>query len=247
MASRIVGYRGVEYPVAYEMLNPSQNPTILWLHGWGSHKELMRQAFGGLLPGWRQIYVDMPGFGKSPNDRPLTTDDYAGILTEFLRSLQIVPDVIAGHSFGGKVATLLDPPCLVLLSSAGIVVPKPFNVRAKIALFKLFKPLGGGRLRSLFVSDDAKGMNPGMYETFKQVVDEDFTDRFAAYGGRALLFWGKEDTATPLWTGERIAGLIGDARLEPMEGDHYFFLRPENAVTVAEAIADGCADGGMRG
>jgi pimeloyl-ACP methyl ester carboxylesterase len=241
MASRTVAHGGDRFELSYELLHPSAERTILWLHGWGSNKELMKQAFGKLLPGWRHLYLDLPGFGKSPNDRVLTTGDYAAIVRAFLAELGIEPAVVAGHSFGGKVATLLDPPCLVLLSSSGVLVPKPLSVRARIALFKLLKPLGLGKLRSLFASADVRGMNPGMYETFKGVVNEAFEENFSTVTGRALLFWGREDTATPLWTGERIAERIGaEATLLPMEGDHYFFLQPANAERIAEAIRTRC-------
>ncbi len=237
MALRSCRFQDREYTLSYEILHPGKEPTVLFLHGWGSNKELMRQAFGTLLPQFRHLYLDLPGFGKSPNERFLSTADYAGIVHAFLQELGMAPEVVAGHSFGGKVATLLDPPLLVLLSSAGIPVPKPLSVRLKIAFFKTLKPLGLAKVRDLFVSADAKGMNPGMYETFKATVNEDFSDRFAEYRGRALLFWGKEDTATPLWTAERIAQLMPRATLEPMEGDHYFFLKnPKNAAGIARGI-----------
>ena len=240
MATRSIRHPKGIFELSYEMLNPSAEPTILWLHGWGSHKELMRQAFGGILPGWRHLYLDMPGFGRSPNDRFLTTEEYAQIVRSFLEDLGVEPAVIAGHSFGGKVATLLDPPCLVLLSSSGVLVPKPFSVRAKIAFFKLLKPLGLGKLRSLFASKDVQGMNPGMYETFKRVVNEEFEHHFSKVSGKALLFWGESDTATPLWTGERIAGLIPDAAFVPMKGDHYFFLDRANAERIGKRIEESC-------
>ncbi|ADV46704.1 alpha/beta fold hydrolase [Nitratifractor salsuginis] len=240
MALRQIHYGGHNYELAYTLQNPSAEPTILFLHGWGSNKELMQQAFGKHLQGWRHLYLDLPGFGQSPNDRFLRTSDYAAIVRTFLHELGIEPRAIAGHSFGGKVATLLDPECLVLLSSAGIQVPKPLSVRVKIALFKLLKPLGLSKLRTLFVSEDAKGMNEGMYETFKATVNEDFEAEFAKVHAKALLFWGRADTATPLWTGERIAESIPQATLYPLEGDHYFFLKPDNAKFVAETIEREC-------
>lgn len=247
MALRSCKYEGDEYTLAYDILHPEAEETILFLHGWGSNKELMRQAFGGTLSGFRHLYLDLPGFGRSPNERFLRTADYAGIVAAFLEELGIRPRLVAGHSFGGKVATLLDPDCLILLSSAGVLVPKPLGVRMKIALYKTLKPLGFGRLRSLFASSDVQGMNPGMYETFKATVNEEFEEHFSHLHGRALLFWGKEDTATPLWTAERIAQRIPDAALYPMEGDHYFFLDPANAKKIAETIGKECLkDAGNR-
>ena len=239
MATKLCRYNGNDYTLNYTRINPGQQRSILILHGWGSHQQIMQQAFGKYLPTFQHIYVDMPGFGKSPNDQILTTEDYAAILRIFLEQIGITPAIIAGHSFGGKVATLLDPPCLVLLSSAGIPVPKPFKIRLKIRLFKLLKPLGITRLRRLFVSADAQGMNEAMYQTFKNVVDEDFGDRFATFEGKGLLFWGREDTATPLWTGEAIRKRITDCKLIPMEGDHFFFLK--HAAEIAERIEEECS------
>ena len=224
MAIRSVRYKENEFPISYEIIGPKADVAILFLHGWGSNKEIMKQAFGR-YPHFRKIFVDMPGFGRSANEIVLTTQDYANILRRFLESLDMDVPIVMGHSFGGKVATLMRPKMLVLLSSAGIVVPKPLSVRAKIALYKLLKPFGIAKLRSLFVSKDVKGMDEVMYETFKNVVDEDFSDIFKHFDQKALLFWGREDKATPLSSAEAIASLLPDAKLFTMEGDHYFFLR----------------------
>ncbi|MBD3839752.1 MAG: alpha/beta hydrolase, partial [Epsilonproteobacteria bacterium] len=213
------------FEISYEIIHPTSTQNLVILHGWGSNKEIMKQAFGNKLPQFKHIYIDMPGFGKSSNPLILTTHDYANIIQQFLDALHLRADAIIGHSFGGKVATLLNPPTLILLSSSGILVPKPLLVRVKIALFKLLKPFGLAKMRHFFVSDDAKDMPQNMYETFKNVVDEDFEASFSASKSTALLFWGKQDTATPLWTAEKIDKLIEKSTLYPLDGDHYFFLK----------------------
>jgi pimeloyl-ACP methyl ester carboxylesterase len=139
-----------------------------------------------------------------------------------------------GHSFGGKVALLLDPTVLVLLSSAGIYMPKSLKVQTKIALFKTLKLFGLSKLRSKFVADDAKELNEYMYQTFKNVVNEDFSDEFSKYDGKALICWGKEDTATPLSAGKKIHSLIKDSTFAVYAGDHYFFM--QNAEDIAQKI-----------
>jgi hypothetical protein len=83
-------------------------------------------------------------------------------------------------------------------------------------------------------------MSHEMYETFKNVVDEDFEDSFSASKSKALCFWGIEDTATPLYTGEKIAGLISDSELYPLDGDHFFFLK--HAAFIADTITKQCKD-----
>ncbi len=240
MASKEIHYKAHTFQLSYELVNPSQEEVLLVLHGWGSNKEIMKQAFGKLFPDYKHIYLDLPGFGKSSNEIILTTEEYAKIVQLFLDALGVEVKIAMGHSFGGKVSTLLKTPCLVLLSSAGIVTEKPWSIKIKIATFKLLKPLGFAKIRQLFVAPDAQGMSHEMYETFKNVVDEDFEDSFAASKSQALCFWGKGDTATPLYTGEKIAGLISNSVFYPLDGDHFFFLK--HASFIAETITQTCKD-----
>jgi len=225
MASKRVIYKGETFDISYELVNPAAKTACLILHGWGSNKEIMKQAFGRRCGALKHIYVDMPGFGRSNNRMILTTVAYAQIMKLFLSELGVEPAVVMGHSFGGKVATLLAPPLLVLLSSAGILTEKPWSVKLKIATVKLLKPLGMKKIRALFAAPDVQGMSHEMYETFKNVVDEDFEAAFAQSQSKALLFWGKEDTATPLYTGEKIASLIPESQFYALDGDHFFFLK----------------------
>ena len=136
MASKEITYKSQTFQLAYELVNHTQEKVLLVLHGWGSNKEIMKQAFGTTLSGYKHIYLDMPGFGKSTNDMVLTTEDYAEIVQLFLETLNLVPAIAMGHSFGGKVSTLLNTPCLVLLSSAGVVTEKPWSIKLKIATVK---------------------------------------------------------------------------------------------------------------
>lgn len=237
MALKTLQYAQKTFSVSYEIVNPGAERTIVFLHGWGANKELMKQAFGRTLDTFRHVYVDLPGFGNSTAPIALESEDYANIMELFLVLINANDkEIVVGHSFGGKVATLLRPQLLVLLASAGIVWPKPLKIRAKIMLFKLLKSLGLSQLRSRFVAEDAKTLNKLMYDTFKRVVNEDFSETFRQFGGRALLCWGRDDTATPLKSAQKIASLIGRSRLVVFDGDHYFFLKQADAV--AREIAE---------
>ena len=230
MAKKEVIYQNATYGLSYEKLNAEQPKTILFLHGWGSNKAIMKQAFGQLLKGYQHIYLDLPGFGQSDVDEVIATDDYARIVELFLTSLEISPDIIIGHSFGGKVATLLNPKILILLSSAGIVVPKSLKVRLKIALFKLFKPFAPRSFYRFFATKDVEGMSQTMYEILKRVVNEDFTSYFETRKKQTLIFWGMNDKATPLCSGEKIHSLIQESLFFPMEGDHFFFIKQAKQI-----------------
>ena len=224
MAVKEVKYGGKIYRISYETANPAHKDVALFLHGWGANKEIMKKAFGAYFKDLRHVYVDMPGFGASSMHGALATKDYAKIMKSFLDELGANPKIIFGHSFGGKVATMLNPEYLALLSSAGIVAKKPFWVRFKIALFKFLKLFGLGFLYKFFATKDVKGMSKTMYETLKNVVDEDFSSKFADFGGKAFIFWGEEDKATPLKSGERVSRLIKNSEFHALKGDHFFFL-----------------------
>ncbi|MEO1928613.1 MAG: alpha/beta fold hydrolase [Nautiliaceae bacterium] len=235
MALRRVEVEGKVFDISYDILNPSNKKDIVFLHGWGSNKEIMKNAFKDSFKDFRHIYVDMPGFGKSSNDYVLTTKEYAKIVDKFLSEIKADKYIIIGHSFGGKVATLLKPQILVLLASAGIVMPKKFSVKLKIKLFKLLKKLGLSKFRSLFVSEDVKGMSENMYKTFKNVVDEDFREIFRNYRGKVIIFGANNDTAVPPKAVEIQSKLLNSENIM-LSGEHYFFLKKENKKQIEKKI-----------
>ena len=230
MAIKSIVYNNHTLDVSYEIVNPEEKVDMIVLHGWGSSKSLMQRSFHLQLDGFRHIYIDLPGFGNSTCNVALTTEDYARIVELLMIHINASKDVIVGHSFGGKVAVLLKPKLLVLMASAGIVVPKTFKVKFKIAFFKFLKMLGLAGMRSKFVASDAQNLSEPMYETFKNVVNEDFTEEFENFESKALLLWGKDDTATPLSSAKKIDSLIKDSSLEVYDGDHYFFMQHEKDV-----------------
>ncbi len=238
MAIKSLIYKDKEFDISYNIYNQNSTKDIVFLHGWGSSKELMAQAFSSRLGDFRQIYIDLPGFGSSNTTLSLFTHDYAQIIKLFLSLLKIDEATIVGHSFGGKVAMLLAPKRVVLLSTAGILWKKSLKVRSKIALFKAMNRLGLSGLRSIFVADDAKNLDSTMYETFKNVVDEDFREIFRTFRGQALLCWGRDDEATPLKSATLIESLIDNSKLEIFDAGHYFFL--EYSDEVANKIEEFC-------
>ena len=237
MASKSLNVDNRNFDISYDIVNPSGTKDIIFLHGWGSNKEIMKNVFSPFLKDFRHIYIDLPGFGKSPNDKELTTNDYVKITDEFLKLLNSSKDIIAGHSYGGKVSTLLNPKNLVLLSTAGIIEEKELSVKLKIKSAKFFNALGLGKITKKFRSSDVNQMNEGMYATFKNVVNEDFTSNFANFKNNALIFWGEKDTATSLESGKKISSLIDNSTFISYDGDHYFFAK--NAKDICERIENG--------
>jgi len=232
LAVKSIDYYGKNFNINYELFNNDKKEIIVFLHGWGSNKEVMKRGFSKKLQEFKHIYIDMPGFGKSDNNYVLTTIEYANIMKIFLEKLNINPNdvTIAGHSFGGKVATTLMPKLLVLLSSAGILEEKSTKTLLTIRMAKVFNRFGLGAVTKMFRSNDVNGMDQNMYETFKNVVDEDFSEYFKGYYKKALLFWGENDTATTLTSGKTIHSLIKNSKFYSYDGDHYFFLEYSDKI-----------------
>ena len=237
MALKSIVFEDKKFDISYEILNQNQTKTLVFLHGWGSNKDIMKQAFAPYLKGFKHIYIDMPGFGKSQNSYVLTTFDYANIVKEFLKELNCEVIAVFGHSFGGKVATLLNPKNLILLSSAGILEKKPLKVKLKIFSAKLLNLLGLKNFTKIFRSKDVNLMSENMYKTFKNVVDEDFSKYFEDFSNNALIFWGEKDSATTLASGEKIAKLIKNSKFVSYSQDHYFFL--QNAADISKRVENG--------
>ncbi|HJE02253.1 alpha/beta fold hydrolase [Aliarcobacter thereius] len=230
MALKSINVDGKIFDIIYDIKNSEAKRDIVFLHGWGSNKEIMKQGFDKFLKDYRHIYIDMPGFGKSENIYELTTFDYSNIIKEFLKELNSDLYAVAGHSFGGKVATLINPQNLILFSSAGILEKKPCKVRFKIFLAKTLNSLGLGFVSKIFRSKDVSKMSENMYKTFKNVVDEDFTQEFEKIKNKTLIFWGMEDKATSMKSGEKISEIIDSSILYKLSGDHYFFLKHSKQI-----------------
>ncbi|MGB3961227.1 MAG: alpha/beta hydrolase, partial [Sulfurimonas sp.] len=120
MALKSLQYNQHTLDISYEILNPEAKIDLIILHGWGSNKGLMKQSFAPYMSAFRHIYIDLPGFGASTCNVTLKTSDYARIVELFMIHINASKDIILGHSFGGKVALILDPQVLVLVASAGI-------------------------------------------------------------------------------------------------------------------------------
>ncbi|MGB5866580.1 MAG: alpha/beta hydrolase [Arcobacteraceae bacterium] len=235
MAIKSINYFDKSFHINYEIVNNDKSDVIVFLHGWGSNKEVMKKAFGKHLEEFKHVYIDMPGFGKTENEYALTTKDYANIMQIFLTELlplNPVPSLtIAGHSFGGKVATYLEPLNLVLLSTAGILEEKSFKTKLSIRLAKIFNKTGLKKATQMLRSKDVENMSQNMYETFKNVVDEDFSPIFANYTKNTFIFWGETDTATSLESGKKIYSLIKNSRFNSYPDGHYFFLNHDTKVS----------------
>jgi pimeloyl-ACP methyl ester carboxylesterase len=103
--------------------------TILFIHGIGGNMSHWLKVVNALSSSYKCIAVDLPGYGWSDKLVKSTNNDrlqfYADALSEFLKLKKIKKVVIAGHSMGAQVATIMAlqnkrVKKLVLVSAAGL-------------------------------------------------------------------------------------------------------------------------------
>ena len=67
MAQKSILYKNQNFDISFEIANFHLPKILIFLHGWGSNKALMKQVFFESFKEFRHLYIDMPGFGKSKN------------------------------------------------------------------------------------------------------------------------------------------------------------------------------------
>jgi len=229
--------------------------AALLLHGWGCSAQLMRSIAGALENEMRVAAVDFPGHGKEgkalPPPCPWGVPEYMEMTAEIIRRLELAPCDIVAHSFGARVAILLASTYpelvgrMILTGAAGIRKPVTgkdsarqkvykglrgaMNVLDKTHLFGSLPEKGREALVQQFGSEDYKVLSPMMRQTFNKVIGLDLTDRLPMIKASTFLFWGSEDTATPLWMGQLMEEKIPDAALVVEEGAGHFAYIERNA------------------
>lgn len=237
--------------VEYEEMG--SGPVMLMLHGW---KDSLRtfDALTRELVGVRIVRLDLPGFGERERPREAWgVREYAVFVQDFCAKLPIKPDVLVGHSFGGRVILkgladgMLSANKIVLIGSAG--VKKCGGVRSGTlrAIAKIGKaltavpPLSRWReqlRRKLYetLGSDYYAAG-GLKETYLKVIKEDLSASASRINTPTLLIWGARDSETPLEEGERLRALIRGSRLEVIPNASHFVHR-EESHKVAALIAD---------
>ncbi len=228
---------------------------VLLLHGWACSARMMESVSALLAPKMRVAAVDFPGHGRNgaaqaPRE-PWGVPDYMELCVHIVKTLGLAPCDIVAHSFGARVAILLaaEHPELVgrmiLTGAAGIRKPQDGKASMKQRLYKglrgamnaaekthLFGSLpdkGREALVQRFGSADYKALTPDMRQTFNRVITLDLTDRLSEIKAPTLLYWGAQDTETPLWMGQKMEELIPDAGLVVEPGAGHFAYLEQNA------------------
>jgi pimeloyl-ACP methyl ester carboxylesterase len=195
---------------------------VVFLHGWErSGKDFLACATELASSGVASVSLDLPGFGASP--LPLIPGGarlYAEILLPALEKLSDGPLVLVGHSFGGRIATVLGAyhPSLVqglVLTGAPLVrrtttVKSPWRYRVVRSLYArgMVREKRMERARHRYGSADYRNCEGLLRSILVATVNESYEKELARVKAPVSLVWGDEDTDVPVETAVRAAALL---------------------------------------
>jgi pimeloyl-ACP methyl ester carboxylesterase len=203
---------------------------VLVLHGWGSKISSWNRFFElADKSNFTYYFVEMPGFGDSPNPpAEWGVDDYKEFIQSFIKSQQESIQYLLVHSFGGRVAIkLLNEPHgflkAIFVGAAGVKPRLPFHKRLVKKISPIFKSIAKSNfikriLYKLLGATDYANAQGTMKGTFIKVIDEDLTGLLPNINIPIQLVWGKRDSYTPLSMAKKMNQLIPDSKLIILKG-----------------------------
>jgi len=106
---RVVNRKVEKLSLVYSEYGNRENPTLLFLHGFGENRYTWRFIAPYLELNYHLIMVDLKGFGESPKTRDdfYSVYDQAFVVNEFIQEHHLKDITLVGRSFGGGVALVL--------------------------------------------------------------------------------------------------------------------------------------------
>ncbi len=228
-----------------------EGSPILILHGWGASIDTVRPIINILNNKYKVYALDLPGFGSSSEPKEaIDSFQYAEIVREFLKEMNIEKATFIGHSFGGKLSIILSSKYpdifdkLVLIDSAGLIPKRGLKYYTKVYSFKTLKFIyrkmffwikNEKRMENFykkFGSDDYRDSSGVMRQILVKVVNENLRPLLKDIKASTLIIWGDQDDATPVYMAHIMESEIKDSGLVVFEGaGHYAYLDQYNRFT----------------
>ncbi|PRZ42393.1 pimeloyl-ACP methyl ester carboxylesterase [Antricoccus suffuscus] len=202
----------------------AQQPAVLAMHGWQRTAHDFDWLLATEIP---TVAIDLPAFGqtKLPSSE-WGTPEYADAVADALDTRGWKNMVLAGHSFGGRVAVRLAakrPDLVAGLVITGSPLIRPDDApKSKPALaFRVAKMLNKIKVlpdslmekqRQKYGSTDYRTAGPALRPVFVRIVNDNYDDDLRAVGEQhkpVALVWGRNDTEAPAAQVDKLAEVLG--------------------------------------
>ena len=231
----------------YYEVQGTNKKTLVILPGWGETRNTFDYMIEYLSNFFTVYIIDYPGFGNSPIPKKnLTIFDYSDLVYQWMKELNLKDPVLIGHSFGGRIITVLNGyynypfSNIIYMDSAGIKPKKSLYALFRSYSYKLLKKLKCfipkkhrqsymKKIFSIYASPDYKNLNQNMRETFKNIVNYDLKHYLKNIKSKVLIIWGNNDIETPLNDARIMLKYIKDSELVIIDkvGHFPYLERPD--------------------
>lgn len=230
---------------SYRVQGPENGPVIALLHGIGSASGSWAHQLGNLSGQYRVVAWDAPGYGASSSllgETP-SAADYAAALGDFFAGMNVVPEILIGHSLGALMAGAyagdggIIGKALILANPANGYGAAEESIRneklsARLGNMEKLGPEGLADARaSALLSDDAspealemvrwnmsKLRIEGHAQAAHMLAGGNLISDAQKYSGRVLVMCGAEDTVTPEAGCRKIADAYPNAEYLTLPG-----------------------------
>lgn len=230
-------YKYKDIEINYKDIGLKDGSPIVYLHGWGQNIEMMEPIAKPFKESHRLIIIDLPGFGLSQEPTTIwSLVDYADMVHELLKELNITKPNIIGHSFGGKISIVYASKYPV---SRLMLLASPFKVKItkptmKMKILKTAKKIPGlsviaEKMKKVMGSTDYKNATPRMRDILVKHVNTDITENAKKIQCPTFIIWGDKDEAVPVSDAYELEKIIKDSGLTVYPGcTHYAYLERLN-------------------
>jgi pimeloyl-ACP methyl ester carboxylesterase len=230
-------------------------PQVVFLHGWARRGQDFSASASELADqGVASVALDLPGFGSSP--LPTVAGGarhYAELLAPALRQMNAQPLVLVGHSFGGKIATVIaatHPQLVRSLVLTGVPLVRgtassksPWRYRVIRALHTkgMTSDEKMEAARQRYGSTDYRNATGLLRDVLVATVNESYEAELALVAAPVVMVWGELDDVAPVSVAERAATLLhaphifcsvpGVGHLLPTEAPHELAASTRGAMS----------------
>lgn len=228
-----------------------EGKPFLLLHGWGSNSDRWIPIAEKISEkGFKVIVPDLPGFGNSDALAfPWNTNRYIDWIESFIKELNIKDFYLAGHSFGGALATKVaikrvqEVKKLFLISAAVVrekTTTKGFLAKvAKFVKLFYFLPYYGLFRKAVYKfiirRSDYVYVEGIMKQTYLNIVQEDMSFQLPFVKVPTVIIWGDKDESTPIENARLINSKIKNSKLIIIPGAGHDLNRKQPEI-VADYI-----------